>query len=45
MPQTKQQIAPRLDPDVIRRFKQTGKGQSRMGAVLRGYVERKRKPV
>jgi uncharacterized protein (DUF4415 family) len=44
MPQAKQQITLRLDPDVIRWFKRTGKGyQSRMGAVLRTYVEAKRK--
>lgn len=44
MPENKQQITLRLDPDVIRWFKRTGKGyQSRMGAVLRSYVEAKRK--
>jgi uncharacterized protein (DUF4415 family) len=44
MPLTKQQITLRLDPDVIGWFKGTGKGyQSRMGAVLRSYVEAKRK--
>ena len=44
MPPTKQQITLRLDPDVIGWFKRTGKGyQSRMGAVLRSYVEAKRK--
>jgi uncharacterized protein (DUF4415 family) len=44
LPQTKQQITLRLDPEVIRFFKATGKGyQSRMGAVLRSYVEAKRK--
>ena len=44
MAQPKQQITLRLDPDVIRWFKRTGKGyQSRMGAVLRNYVEAKRK--
>jgi uncharacterized protein (DUF4415 family) len=44
MPQSKQQITLRLDPDVIRWFKRTGKGyQSRMGAVLRSYVQAKRK--
>ena len=32
------------DPDVIGWFKRSGKGyQSRMGAVLRSYVEAKRK--
>lgn len=44
MPQNKQQITLRLDPDVIGWFKRTGRGyQSRMGAVLRSYVEAKRK--
>ena len=43
MPGPKQQITLRLDPDVIRWFKRTGKGyQSRMGAVLRSYVEAKK---
>lgn len=43
-PLTKQQITLRLDPEVIRWFKRTGKGyQSRMGAVLRSYVEAKSK--
>jgi uncharacterized protein (DUF4415 family) len=46
LPETKQQITLRLDPEVIRFFKRTGKGyQSRMGAVLRSYVEAKRKRV
>jgi uncharacterized protein (DUF4415 family) len=44
MPEKKQQITLRLDPDVIRWFKRTGEGyQSRMSAVLRTYVEAKRK--
>jgi uncharacterized protein (DUF4415 family) len=44
MPETKQQITLRLDADVIRWFRRTGKGyQSRMGAVLRSYVETKKK--
>jgi len=44
MPLAKQQITLRLDPDVIGWFKRTGKGyQSRMGAVLRSYVDAKRK--
>lgn len=44
MPLAKQQITLRLDPDVIGWFKRTGKGyQSRMGAVLRSYVEAKHK--
>jgi uncharacterized protein (DUF4415 family) len=44
VPSRKQQITLRLDPDVIDWFKRTGRGyQSRMGAVLRSYVEAKRK--
>jgi uncharacterized protein (DUF4415 family) len=44
LPETKQQITLRLDPEVLRFFKATGKGyQSRMGAVLRSYVEAKRR--
>jgi uncharacterized protein (DUF4415 family) len=44
LPETKQQITLRLDAEVLRFFKATGKGyQSRMGAVLRSYVEAKRK--
>lgn len=45
MPLTKQQITLRLDPDVIGWFKRGGKKgyQSRMGAVLRSYVDAKRK--
>jgi uncharacterized protein (DUF4415 family) len=44
LPETKQQITLRLDPEVIHFFKASGKGyQSRMGAVLRSYVEAKRK--
>jgi uncharacterized protein (DUF4415 family) len=40
----KQQITLRLDADVIRWFRRTGKGyQSRMGAVLRSFVEAQRK--
>lgn len=43
-PETKQQITLRLDPDVIRWFRRSGRGyQSRMGAVLKSYVEAKRK--
>ena len=42
VPENKQQITLRLDPEVIRFFKRTGKGyQSRMGAVLRSYVAAK----
>ena len=44
VPENKQQITLRLDRDVIGWFKRSGKGyQSRMGAVLRSYVEAKRK--
>ena len=44
LPETKQQITLRLDPEVIRWFRRSGKGyQSRMGAVLKSYVEAKRK--
>jgi uncharacterized protein (DUF4415 family) len=44
LPENKQQITLRLDPEVVRFFKRTGKGyQSRMGAVLRSYVEARRK--
>lgn len=40
----KQQITLRLDADVIQWFRGTGKGyQSRMGAVLRSYVQAKKK--
>jgi len=40
----KQQITLRLDADIIRWFKRTGRGyQSRMGAVLRSYVQAQRK--
>jgi len=43
-PRNKQQITLRLDPDIIGWFKRTGKGyQSRISAVLRSYVEAKRK--
>jgi uncharacterized protein (DUF4415 family) len=44
LPENKQQITLRLDPEVIRFFRRTGKGyQSRMGAVLKSYVEAKGK--
>ncbi len=44
LPESKQQMTLRLDPEIIRWFKRTGKGyQSRMGAVLRSYMEAKRK--
>ena len=38
-PETKEQITLRLDADVLRHFRNTGKGyQSRINAVLRSYV-------
>ena len=44
LPRNTQQITLRLDTEIIGWFKRTGKGdQSRMGAVLRSYVEAKRK--
>lgn len=44
LPEHKQQITLRLDREVIRWFKRTGKGyQSHMGAVLRSYVRAHRK--
>jgi uncharacterized protein (DUF4415 family) len=44
LPERKRQITLRLDPEVIDFFKRTGKGyQSRMGAVLRSYVEAKKR--
>ncbi len=37
---TKEQITLRLDPDVLRHFRATGKGyQSRINAVLKSYVK------
>ncbi len=46
LPRTKQQITLRLDPEVIRFFKRTGKGyQARRGAVLRSYVDAKREKI
>ena len=43
LPERKQQITLRLDPEVIRWFRHSGKGyQSRMGAVLRSYVATKK---
>ncbi len=39
-PETKEQITLRLDPDVLRHFRSTGKGyQSRINAVLKSYVQ------
>ena len=38
--ETKEQITLRLDPDVLRYFRGTGKGyQSRINAVLKSYVQ------
>jgi uncharacterized protein (DUF4415 family) len=43
-PERKEQITLRLDLEIIRWFKRTGKGyQSRMGTVLRSYVRSHRK--
>lgn len=40
MPQRKQAVSLRLDPEVIMWFKDQGKGyQTRMNAVLKAYVE------
>ena len=40
--ETKEQITLRLDPDVLRHFRSTGKGyQSRINAVLKSYVRAK----
>ncbi|GEO97837.1 BrnA antitoxin family protein [Methylobacterium haplocladii] len=42
--ENKEQITLRLDPDVLRHFRGTGKGyQSRINAVLRSYVQAKEK--
>ncbi|CAO4148186.1 BrnA antitoxin family protein [Methylorubrum aminovorans] len=42
--ETKEQITLRLDPDVLRHFRGTGKGyQSRINAVLKSYVRAKEK--
>ena len=42
--ETKEQITLRLDPDVLRHFRSTGKGyQSRINAVLKSYVKAKEK--
>lgn len=42
--ETKEQITLRLDPDVLRHFRGTGKGyQSRINAVLKSYVKAKEK--
>ncbi len=42
--ETKEQITLRLDRDVLRHFRGTGKGyQSRINAVLRSYVRAKEK--
>lgn len=43
-PPTKKQITLRLDEDVVAFFKESGKGyQTRMNAVLRAFVEAKKK--
>jgi uncharacterized protein (DUF4415 family) len=42
--ENKEQITLRLDPDVLRYFRSTGKGyQSRMNAVLKSYVQAQKK--
>ncbi|MEN3209631.1 BrnA antitoxin family protein [Methylorubrum populi] len=42
--ETKEQITLRLDADVLRHFRSTGKGyQSRINAVLKSYVRAKEK--
>ena|SRR5687768_6142218 len=44
LPESKQQLTLRLDPDVIAWFKASGRGyQTRMNAVLRSYVEAQRR--
>jgi uncharacterized protein (DUF4415 family) len=44
LPENKRQITLRLDAEVIRWFRNSGRGyQSRMGAVLKSYVEAKKK--
>lgn len=44
MPHKKVHLSVRFDDDVVRYFKRAGRGyQSRMNAVLRGYVERSKK--
>jgi uncharacterized protein (DUF4415 family) len=43
LPETKEQVTLRLDRDVVRWFRAQGKGyQTRINAVLRGYVEHER---
>lgn len=44
MPQKKESITLRLDPDVVAWFRKSGRGyQTRMNAVLRSYVQAARK--
>jgi uncharacterized protein (DUF4415 family) len=44
LPENKRQITLRLDADVIRWFRNSGRGyQSRMGAVLKSYVAAQKK--
>lgn len=44
MPETKERLTMRLDRDIVTFFKRQGKGyQTRMNAVLRAYVEAKRR--
>lgn len=45
LPRNKHGVFLRLDPEVLEYFKQDGAGyQTRINAVLRSYVEQKRKP-
>lgn len=45
LPEPKKQMTLRLDADVVRWFRQQGRGyQTLMNAVLRGYVEHQRHP-
>jgi len=44
LPENKRQITLRLDADVIRWFRASGRGyQSRMGAVLKSYIAAQKK--
>ena len=46
VPETKQMVTLRLDPDVLDWFKSTGRGyQTRMNAVLRAFMEAKERTV
>lgn len=44
LPETKEQVTLRLDPEILRYFRAFGKGyQSRMSAVLKSYVRAQKK--